>query len=228
MERGVVEQATFHHDGAASDDQVRAPRRRWVLPLRLTISVAMLGVLLWRVPRFSVDQLLPVWSSDTAMFLALAALLTFVGIVLSTLRWRAVLSALGQDAKLSNLLSHNLAGLFVANVLPTTIGGDVLRVSRLSKDNGESTTSFASVVLERLTGWLVLPVITLIGFLINPGLRHLGSATEVAIALSGGTLVALVAVLLSVASHRFGSRVAGSDGWRRFASAVHLGMERLR
>ena len=31
-----------------------------------------------------------------------------------------------------------------------------------------------------------------------------------------------------VASHQFGSKVAGSDGWRRFAAAVHLGMARLR
>ena len=205
-----------------------AHRRPFVLSARIALSALMLGVLLRRMPHFTLDRLLPDWNRDTAMFLALAMVFTLAGIVLSTLRWRAVLSALGQEAKLGHLLSHNLAGLFVSNVLPTTIGGDVLRVSRLSRENGESTTSFASVVLERLTGWLVLPVITLVGFLVNPGLRHLGSATEVAIALSCGTLVALVAVLFSVASRRFGSRVAGSDGWRRFASAVHLGMERLR
>jgi uncharacterized protein (TIRG00374 family) len=228
MERGVVGQATFHDEGATSEARDAAPRRWWVLVLRLAISVAMLGVLLWRVPRFSFDQLLPDWNSDTALFLALAAALTLTGIVLSTLRWRTVLSALGQDAKLRKLLSYNLAGLFVSNVLPTTIGGDVLRVSRLSKENGESAESFASVVLERLTGWLVLPVITFVGLLVNPGLRHLGNATRVAVALSIGTLVALGVVLLGVASHRFGTKVAGSGGWRRFAAAVHLGISRLR
>jgi len=227
-------------EGAAVDptvESMKAPtapsrsgshRRPLVLAVRIAISALMLGVLLRRMPNFSFGRLLPEWNRDTAMFLALAMIFTLAGTVLSTLRWRAVLSALGQDAKLGHLLSHNLAGLFVSNVLPTTIGGDVLRVSRLSKENGESTTSFASVVLERLTGWLVLPVITLVGFLINPGLRSLGTATEVALALSTGTLVALVLVLGGVASHRFGARVAGSDGWRRFAAAVHLGMERLR
>jgi len=206
-------------------------RRRRVLVLtgRIALSAAMLFVLMRRMPHFRLESLLPDWNRDTAMFLALALLFTLAGIVLSTLRWRAVLVALGQeDAKLGTLLSLTLAGLFVSNVLPTTIGGDVLRVSRLSKENGESTTSFASVVLERLTGWLVLPVITLVGFLVNPGLRHLGSATEVAVALAGGTLVALVLVFVAVASHRFGARVADSDGWRRFASAVHLGIDRLR
>ncbi|HEV3227772.1 MAG TPA: lysylphosphatidylglycerol synthase transmembrane domain-containing protein, partial [Acidimicrobiales bacterium] len=215
-------------EGPAQDTAPRARRRPYVLVARISLSALMLVVLLHRMPHFRVEDLLPDWNRDTAMFLALAAFFTLAGIVLSTLRWRAVLSALGQDSKLSDLLSYNLAGLFVSNVLPTTIGGDVLRVSRLSKENGESTTSFASVVLERLTGWLVLPVITLIGFLVNPGLRRLGSATEVAIALAGGTLVALVGVLVGVASRRFGARVAGSDGWRRFAAAVHLGVERLR
>ena len=206
----------------------RPKRRPIVLLARIALSAAMLFVLVRRMPHFTLDRLLPDWNRDTAMFLALAMVFTLGGVVLSTLRWRAVLSALGQDGKFRELLSHNLAGLFVSNVLPTTIGGDVLRVSRLAKDNGESTTSFASVVLERLTGWLVLPVITLFGFLINPGLRELGGATEVAIALAGGTLVALVLLLVGVASHRFGARVADSDGWRRFAAAVHLGVERLR
>src|SRR5262245_31975370 len=51
-ERGVVVEATLQDDGA-SEMPVVAPRRWWVLVLRLLISVAMLGVLLWRVPRFS-------------------------------------------------------------------------------------------------------------------------------------------------------------------------------
>jgi uncharacterized protein (TIRG00374 family) len=230
MKRGAVKEVTMHSADAptAPSAATRRRRRPIVLTARIALSALMFGVLLRRMPHFRLDDLLPDWNRDTAMFLALAMFFTLAGIVLSTLRWRAVLSALGQEAKLGHLLSHNLAGLFVSNVLPTTIGGDVLRVSRLSRENGESTTSFASVVLERLTGWLVLPVITLVGFLVNPGLRELGSATEVAVALAGGTLIALLLVFVSVASHQFGARVADSDGWRRFAAALHLGMERLR
>src|SRR3954469_14897042 len=225
MEGGAVVDPAVQDVGA-----VAAPTRRRVLVLvgRISLSGIMLAILLRRMPHFRFENLLPDWNRDTAMFLALSLVFTLAGIVLSALRWRAVLSALGQDAKLRHLLSYTLAGLFVSNVLPTTIGGDVLRVSRLSKENGETTTSFASVVLERLTGWLVLPVITLVGFMLNPGLRELGSATEVAFALAVGTLLALTLLLIGVASRRFGSRVAGSDGWRRFAAAVHLGVARLR
>src|SRR5690606_1195081 len=107
-------------------------------------------------------------------------------------------------------------------------GGDVLRVSRLSRETGEPPGTFASVVLERLTGWLVLPVITIVGFAVNPGLRQLGSATRIALALALGTLVLLVGVLAAAGSARIGGRFATNAGWHRFVGAVHLGIERLR
>lgn len=215
---------------AIEDDigtQAPAGRRHLVLALRIAVSVVMLFVLFWRMPHIEWGALVPEWSAQTGVLLAGAALLTLVGLVLSAVRWRAVLTALGHDAPLSHLLSHVLAGQFVSNVLPTTIGGDVLRVSRLSRETRESAASFASVVLERLTGWLVLPVITFVGLLVNPGLRHLGTATQVAVAIASATLVGLGLILVGVASRRFG-RVGGHSGWRRFAAALNLGLHRMR
>ncbi len=203
-------------------------RQAVTLGLRLAVSAGMLAVLITKVPSFNPADMVPQWSVGTAMWLSLAALLTLAGIILSALRWQKVLGALDIDAGLPRLMSHYLAGQFVSNVLPTTIGGDVLRVSRLSRDTGESPGTFASVVLERLTGWLVLPVITIIGFTVNPGLRHLGTATRVALMLAFGTLVLLAAVLVAAGSPRLGGRFATTGGWRRFVGAVHLGVDRLR
>lgn len=205
-----------------------ARKQAVTLGVRLIVSALMLAVLVAKVPSFDAADLLPEWSLANALWLGVAAALTLAGIVLSALRWQKVLEALEIRTKLPRLMSHYLAGQFVSNVLPTTIGGDVLRVSRLSRDTGESPGTFASVVLERLTGWLVLPVITIVGFAVNPGLRHLGSATRVALALAVGTLVLLVGVLAAAGSHRIGGRFATRGGWRRFVGAVHLGVERLR
>ena len=205
------------------------PRRPWVLPLRIAVSVAMLAVLITKVPDFDTDELVPSWGLENTLWLVAAAVLTLVGFVLSTLRWQTVLHALGlKGTRTHRLLSHYLAGQFVSNVLPTTIGGDVLRVSRLSKENGETADTFASVVIERLTGWLVLPLITLVGLVVNPGLRHLGNATTVAVAIALSTLFALALVLLAADHQRLLGRFAANDGWRRFAGAVHLGVNRLR
>jgi uncharacterized protein (TIRG00374 family) len=185
----------------------------------------MLAVLLSRV---HVHDLLPRHRPLAPVWLAGALGVTVAGIVLATLRWQYVLRVLEVPASLSTLLSHHLAGLFVGNFLPTTIGGDVVRVSRLSAGTGDASAPFASVVLERLTGWLVLPVITLFALATHPTLLHLGSATRLALVLSVGTLVLLVALLAATASPRLGGRFRESSGWTRFAGAVHLGLVRFR
>ena len=201
--------------------------RRWlVLAFRITLSLGMLWFLVTKIGDSGSPEF-PEWTWSTGLWLAGALLLTLAGIVLSAARWQAVLEAMGQHTRFGRLLSHYLAGQFVANVLPTTIGGDVLRVSRLSRDSGMGPTSFASVVLERLTGWVVLPAMTFFGFLVNPGLRHLGRATQVAISLAAGTLVLLALVVLAVASHRYGD-VDAEKGWRRFLAAVSMGIHQLR
>jgi hypothetical protein len=98
----------------------------------------------------------------------------------------------------------------------------------LARINGERTGPFASVVLERFTGWLVLPVITLAALLANPGLLHLGHATRLAIAVSLVTLF-LLAAMTALAGHpRLGGRLAQREGWVRFVGAVHLGLDRFR
>ena len=198
------------------------------LGLRITLSALMLGVLIWRVPSFDLAEVMPALTTHTVAWLTAAAVLTLLALLLSAMRWQRVLQVLGLHAALRHLVSHYLACQFVSNVLPTTIGGDVLRVSRLSRETGESPKTFASVVLERLTGWLVLPIISVAGFLVNPPLQHLGTATRVALGLAFATLLALSILLFAVADQRIGGRFAAKDGWRRFAGAVHLGLDRLR
>jgi len=201
-------------------------RKLTTLAIRLVVSGAMLWFLLIKIGGSEKPDLPPL-DRSTGLWLAGAATLTLAGIVLSAVRWRTVLTALGEQSRLGRLLSHYLAGQFVANVLPTTIGGDVLRVSRQTRDSGHGPNSFASVVLERLTGWLVLPVMTFAGLLVNPGLRHLGRATQVAVSLAAGTLVLLAVVMVAVASAHYRD-VDHEQGWRRFLAAVSLGIGQLR
>jgi len=203
----------------------RARLRSAAPVLRILVSAVMLFVLLRRVP---LGRLFPEWDAHAVVDLAAAVAVTLVGVVLSALRWQRVLVALEAPESLRRLASHSFAGLFVSNFLPSTIGGDVLRVSRLTTSIGSGPTAFASVVLERLSGWIVLPVITLTGLIVNPGLRELGASSAVALAVAVATLLLLVVVLLSAASPRIGGRLGHSEGWRRFIEAVHLGLVRFR
>ena len=165
-------------------------RRRLGAAIRVVATLVMLVVLVTRV---HFGSLVPRWDIDTFGWLGAAMVVTLVGIVLASLRWQRVLGTLELKARIPKLLSTYLASLFISNFLPTTIGGDVLRVSRISSENGETPRTFASVVLERLTGWAVLPLITLAALVINPTLLHLpggGRPIRVALIVSLATLAA--------------------------------------
>lgn len=196
-----------------------------MLAIRLVVTVGLLAVLIPRIRLGSID-----WGASTVAWLAAGLLVTFGGIILSALRWQRVLLALGCHEPLRRLVDHYFAGQFVANFLPSTVGGDVLRATRLSADTGDGHTAFASIVLERLTGWLVLPAITLAGFAINRGLVRVTTAdARLAIALALTTLVLLAALLFLAAHPRLGGRLAGHhQAWLRWLGAVHLGLDRMR
>jgi uncharacterized membrane protein YbhN (UPF0104 family) len=187
----------------------------------------MLALLL---PRMHLPSLLPhEHHGDTVTFLLLGLLTTFGGIILSAWRWQRVLAVFDADTRLPSLVSHYLAGQFVGNFLPSTIGGDVLRVSRLTSSSQVPGTSvFASVVIERLTGWIVLPLLTLAGLVLSPSLLRLGMASRLALALALGTLGLLAAIVAVAGSRRMAGRFAANDGWTRFIGAVHLGIDSLR
>ncbi len=185
----------------------------------------MLALLFSRV---HLSSLLPSDKASAVPWLVAGLLAWSATIVVGAVRWQRVISALELPHDLPPLISHSFAGLFVSNFLPSTIGGDVLRVSRLSAANGQAPASFASVVLERLTGFVVLPLITLVALAVQPSLLRLGMASRLALLFSVGTLVVLAGILLVAGNPRLGVRLAGNESWLRFVNAVHLGLDRLR
>lgn len=200
-------------------------RQRVTVAARLLATVVIAIVLANRV---DFEHLLPHrdWGNTTNLVAALA--ITFAGVVLSAFRWQRVLAAFDIAAHLIRLTRHYLASLFVGNFLPSTVGGDVLRVTRLGNETGDTAGPFASVVLERLSGWIVLPGLTFAGLAMNPSLRNNGSSTTVAVLVGGGTLLALGAVLILAANPRLGGRFTDADGWRRFVGAIHSGVAEFR
>jgi uncharacterized membrane protein YbhN (UPF0104 family) len=191
----------------------------------LIATVVIAAVLISRV---QLGDVLPHRNAGNTVLVAGALAFTFLGIVLSAFRWQRVLATLDVSAPLLRLTRHYLASLFVGNFLPSTVGGDVLRITRLGAETGDSAAPFASVVLERMSGWIVLPGLTFAGLLINPTLRQQGRATAVAAGVGAATLVALGAVLFAAGHPRVGRRVSGAEGWRRFTGAIHLGVDRFR
>lgn len=204
-------------------------KRTWtVYALRAGISAGLLTFLIFQGPNLDASKLLPDWNRWTPFWLFGAFALMALSLFLGAVRWRQVTDALRLDVPMRGILSHFMAGQFVSNVMPTTIGGDVLRVSRVAADTGNRPAGFASVIFERLSGWLVLPLLTFVGLALNPPLARLGASSGTAIALAGITLGTFSGLLYIVGHSATGRWLAGRTGIARYLNAMHLALEALK
>ncbi|MDH3753549.1 MAG: flippase-like domain-containing protein [Acidimicrobiia bacterium] len=203
-------------------------KRAITLIARIGISIAFLAALLVFTPSFDRSELLPDWDSSTPLWLVAALVLTAASFAVATVRWHRVLFAFEIESSRPRLFSHYMAGQFVSNFVPTTVGGDVVRVNRLRRDTSDAPASFASVVFERLSGWIVLPVLTFIGLALNPGLRDLGAATRVAMVLALAAIGGLATIIWIVGHDRLGGFLGTREGRLRYFNALHLGIDKFR
>jgi len=210
-------------------DTPKAPARRhsaWIRWGRLAVSIALLAVL---VTKIEPDQLVPPNRSlpGTLFFLVTGLLLMALSFLVASWRWQRVLAVYNQAIPLRTLLKHYLAGQFVGNAMPSTVGGDVLRISRCSKDTGSTEIAFASVVIERLTGFVALPLLIFAGFAARPDLLGVGRSW-LAIATAVASLLVLGVILLLAASPRLAGRYVHRANWTRYFGIIHVGIDRLR
>ena len=156
-----------------------APVRRGgvALGIRIVVSAVLLAIL---ISQIDFDAAVPPRQRHLGalVWFALALACAGLGIILSAWRWQRVIEAFGVHVRLRTLSTHYFAGQFVGNVLPSTIGGDVLRVTRSAKNIGSTETAFGAVALERLTGFLALPLLCICGLILDPSLLGTSTASE--------------------------------------------------
>jgi uncharacterized membrane protein YbhN (UPF0104 family) len=82
----------------------------------------------------------------------LACLLMFGSRLAVSARWYALLGSSGADISLASATKLTFAGLFAANFLPTTIGGDVVRLAGVLRVGQARVAAAASIIVDRLIG----------------------------------------------------------------------------
>jgi len=100
-------------------------------------------------------QLGEIWRliSGASIPLLLAALALYLGaILLGAVKWNTLLRAQGIEVPLRDIASYTFAGLFFGNVLPSNVGGDLVRGYDLARHTGHVEQSAISVLIDRLVG----------------------------------------------------------------------------
>ncbi len=133
--------------------------------IRIGISAVLLTVIGWRTN----------WSDVGAKFASMHVelWLAAVGVLLSTQffsarRWQMFTHRLHFRATFWQCSAYYLIGSYFNLLLPTSVGGDVMRVLYLDNKSGRKLAALASVFLERLNGLLVLIALACVGVLVSP------------------------------------------------------------
>jgi glycosyltransferase 2 family protein len=124
--------------------------RTSLLRLFGTLAAIVLIVLLIRQEGWTeiVDSLKKI--SPTSFFLALASLL--ISRIFVIARWHVLLHSGGVNIPFRRTAELTLMGLFASNFLPTTIGGDVVRLAGVMQMGFDRAISLASIAADRLVG----------------------------------------------------------------------------
>ncbi len=85
-------------------------------------------------------------------------------------RWRILMKALGLKAKRLSSTRWFFLGLFF-NLAPiSTVGSDVIRGLGLAKETGHKPKMFASIVLDRLSGFAGIVILAVVAFIFGHGI----------------------------------------------------------
>jgi hypothetical protein len=87
--------------------------------------------------------------------------------VLCFIRWRLLLQSIGIRPRFNRLLISYLGGAFFNTLLPSTIGGDLVKIIDLNIHTRDLRKITASVVVDRLVGFIALGIVTFIAIFIG-------------------------------------------------------------
>ncbi|MBD3337284.1 MAG: flippase-like domain-containing protein [Candidatus Eisenbacteria bacterium] len=146
--------------------------RRGIRQLPRYLVAVVLVVLLLRT--VDLDRIGAIWSDPHWSYVGLAAAITFVLVALCVRRWQILLAAQGMPSRFGRLYVLYLAGVFLNHLLPTSIGGDVLKAYQVGRDHDRMSRSAATVFVDRFLGLSILVLLAVILYAIR--LRNLGEA----------------------------------------------------
>jgi hypothetical protein len=171
--------------------------------LRVVISGALLRYVFSRIDTTHTVQILK--SADlNYIFLSGMIFIAINGILL--LRWFVFIKALDLSVPVPSVVTHYFYGLFGNLFLPTSIGGDLIKIIGLCRNSSEKPKIVASVLIDRLSGFAAIVIVAIVAFAF--GHKLIGDyALVVPIAFLTAGILAIAAVLFNEKIYSFMCRL---------------------
>lgn len=141
-------------------------KSKLILPVKLAISISLLFIFYRRI---TVDQLMETLASARPAFLAPMLLVLLFNSFISSVKWHIFLAASGIHARLRRLFGTYLAASFLNIFLPSNVGGDFYRIYDTSVKTADPARSTASVLADRISGFLAIVILGITGSIFGTG-----------------------------------------------------------
>ena len=135
--------------------------------LRTLISAAFLGLLFWLI-RGDIPQIVQTLKGIHRGLLALSVAISLFSILILARRLQLIFGAEGIPITLAETSNLTYVGYFFNNFLPTSVGGDIVKVMCASRITRHPVKSVTTILMDRIFGmftFIMIPSASLLFFL---------------------------------------------------------------
>ncbi len=146
-------------------------------PLRVSLTLLVTGLctayVLWKI---DIRRTIDIIAGADPVYFALALAIMVVTILPMAWRWKLLLRAKGVHEEIPWLTRAYFVSYAAGQVLPTSVGGDAVRIFETARRHpGHGNTAAATVLLERAIGGAATLLLAAIGFLLAIGHYDVGA-----------------------------------------------------
>jgi glycosyltransferase 2 family protein len=134
------------------------------LILRALGTLGSLALLAYLLSRQGWSEIILALGAIPASSLAAVAALHLISRLAIAVRWYSLLRSADASLSFGTSLRLTVAGLFAANFLPTSVGGDVVRLAGVLRLSRNRSGAAASIVADRMVGLVGMAMLLPFGF----------------------------------------------------------------
>ncbi|MCA9399062.1 MAG: flippase-like domain-containing protein [Candidatus Omnitrophica bacterium] len=186
--------------------------------LSFILRFGLSGILLWYLfSKIDLKATIEVLKSADVLWLSAAGFVFLICNFIILFRWWILIRALDLSVSLANVIRYYFIGLFGNLFLPSAIGGDIIKIIGLCKDSSEKPKVVASVLLDRLSGFASIVIVSVLAFVFGRRLIGDNSLVIPIIILALGSFM-VAGILFNERLYEFGCRVF--NGLPKFKKAL--------
>lgn len=131
------------------EEELKRQKQPW---WRWLVTVVAFGLFIYIISQQGWDEFITTLGSISPTYALAGLALLFVSRQAVAARWHALLKVAEKPVHYWETLKLTYAGLFASNFLPTSIGGDLVRLIGMTQFGVDGALVLASLIIDRLIG----------------------------------------------------------------------------